>query len=639
MAVLHHWLFIRYLLHWNVVSHVWWQQFIFDNVYVPFLFLLFVAGFWSAGRGAFLAVFGRSADGGQGIVCYLAFGMGIYDLLFRLLAAAGLLRTPVIVIVLLVNIVLLLLGRKTLAPALHDGKTLLPVGPLEQSMFVLTAAALCLGVIKALSPPTSWDALAYHLPVPQLYALHHRAFLVPWLVEKQCSIGLEMLSAAGLSLGSDLLPQLFSLLTEMLFLGAVLAFAKKYFTSAVAWVSTALMAVMPVSLYLSGTVTNDFAVALYAFLALWFTGEFLSEKNERYLFVSAVFIALSVQAKMTGLITLSWLILSVVAGVLFFKARIRPAALLVIGGILLFLGSAGFVRNYLWTGNPLFPYFCNYLGSRVLDPAVLDKVAISDRLTTGVPCTLVNFILLPWHLIVSSHRFQSDPRYFVLPAFIISAVRFLYTRKYSSREIFLALYAVYFVAVWFLFGRHLWRFLLPVLPFMAILVVHWLSEIPSTAVKTALSMLLCVSLLPFLSADVNNNLFAVTCLPSMQDPSKSPRERYLEKTLNYYAVYRYMNEHLPDDSRTLILRDVRGYYLQKPYLWGSPCSQSEIVYGDLPDADALRKHLAHLGITHLVLNDLYPPEEEKVMRLVDGVVARYGRKVYEANRTVLYELE
>jgi hypothetical protein len=171
------------------------------------------------------------------------------------------------------------------------------------------------------------------------------------------------------------------------------------------------------------------------------------------------------------------------------------------------------------------------------------------------------------------------------------------------------------------------------------LIIYWLNGLPSKAARIALSALLGINLLPFIETSVSNDLFVVACLPSVQQPSKTPREVYLEKTLNYYLVYSYINQHLPADSRILILRDMRGYYLERSYLLGSPYNQSEIVYKDYSDAAAVRQRLAALGITHIFINMLHPSDYEDVIQLVDGVIERYGEKVYEANGAVLYKLK
>src|SRR5712692_7016587 len=53
------------------------------------------------------------------------------------------------------------------------GRVLAPVGRLERAAAGFLVLVLALGLLRALAPPVTWDALVYHLTLPALYARLH----------------------------------------------------------------------------------------------------------------------------------------------------------------------------------------------------------------------------------------------------------------------------------------------------------------------------------------------------------------------------------------------------------------------------------------------------------------------------------
>jgi hypothetical protein len=75
---------------------------------------------------------------------------------------------------------------------------------------------------------------------------------------------------------------------------------------------------------------------------------------------------------------------------------------------------------------------------------------------------------------------------------------------------------------------------------------------------------------------------------------------YLSRTLDIYPISQQINRRLPAKANILLLNETRGFYLDRPYLWG-------IGHNNLipPQAtktpEALLAAMQQLGVTHLLI--------------------------------------
>jgi len=591
--------FFSYVSDVRVLEHIRAGELFSNLVVTPLEFVFFVVLFHLLGR-RMLGFFPRLrgfADGYAPVVT-VAFGMGAFNLALFLCGSLGIFRAGTLFALIALAGAASLGGLWPLAA--YRPKQLLPDDSLSRALLLFVLAALAYGFITALSPPASWDAVSYLLPFPRLYAAAGKIYPAQGMVAKQCTLGMEMLTGAGFLLGNDRLGQLFSFLSQALLLRLTFLFAKKYYSAAVAYASAAVVAVMPLGLYLGGITNTDFSAALFSMLAVVSFWEHYSENNKELLRVAAVALGFALNAKMTGLITAVFLLAA--AAALASRKKMRFSSLTVPVLIVLVLSANIFIRNYAWTGNPLFPLFAAELPGKYAVPEIIAKSQANDRQSLGVDKTVLNYFLLSYYLIAKPGRFQHNPQFFAAGAVFIFLCRLFVRKKLLSVEKYLLAFALVYSVLWFSFGIHVWRYLLPVIPFAAVLLVSWCRLPGPGYLKAAGIFLLAANSVPFFAWNVNNKLFAVFALPSREHPLISPAKRYLEKSLDYYEVYEFANRNLPPGSRVLLFREMRGYYLERDYLWGDPLNQSEILYHTMNSPRELGARLAELGVTHVVVN-------------------------------------
>lgn len=635
--------FLRYALQYDVLSNLRVASLVYNLLFVPGVGIAFLFCFYGLGKRLLTALCGTGTD-----TCYeklfsVSLGLGMFNLIVFIMGIAGLIYPSLILLLLVSGIAVEARSvRKIVLDFAAGANALRSWDPV---MVLLGALGLAYSLVPALSPPTSWDALAYHLPIPKQYAESHGISFIPSMAMKQCSIGMEMLSCAALSLGIDVLPQLFSYMTEILVVYALFLFVKRNFTEYAARLSVVVMAVMPVALGIGGVTNNDFSVCLFSLLAIVSFFEYRAEKRSRWLYLMAAFCGFALTAKMTGFITLTWLLLSLLYVSIRDKEPVPKKTILTAAVILILFGSSAYIKNYMWTNNPVFPYLSGiFRGSDASALSVIKKYNLEVRMTEGVEATVLNFVRLPYYLIVRQERYQYQPHYFVMSAAMIFLLRILLVRRrFAFQELHLMLFILYFAVIWFFGGTQLWRFALLVLPFMIFLVVKWSLDHDTRKLQVVSLMLLSVNAAPLLAWNVNNQLFGMLSLPSLEKKNAGARDQYLDKSLDHYNVYKYINETLAPDAKILLFREIRGYYLERPYMWGDPLNQSAIVYEQFPNALALFNHLKKYGITHIVINEnIYAPSpyyyDSAVMTLMYGLIAGYGHELYQHNRVKVYQI-
>jgi hypothetical protein len=153
-----------------------------------------------------------------------------------------------------------------------------------------------------------------------------------------------------------------------------------------------------------------------------------------------------------------------------------------------------------------------------------------------------------------------------------------------------------------------WRFALPVLPFLCLIAAQGAQQCMSSRnawIRRA-SLLVVLPFLPALRQSQNNALFTVAGLHSSVYPELTPNKVFLLRALDSYPVMEWANANLPRRSHVLLFQDVRGYYLDRPYLWGDPLNQQLIRYRAFSTSSELWQRLRELGVTHILIHRDHP---------------------------------
>lgn len=290
-------------------------------------------------------------------VMALGIGLGFLNLLITILALLHALYFSIVGAAISLMLVWgILSSRRYLAsPWFQHWKQ---VGSFERALAILSLAFVFLRVLKATIPTWSSDACLYHLAVPKYFLQHHGIVNLPDIIHSNMN-GLcgEMNFLLGYMLagnvGANVMGPIWCLV------GALSLFAitvdeagrRAGFLAALLYIS------MPIVFWNSDWQFVDIGAACYS--SLFILSIFLWSKSpDRTPWAPALFAGLMVGTKVTTIL-LAFLGLLWIVTIFFRKSRKERSFSLLLPSLLIFLavGSFWYIKNWWYTGNPLFPLF------------------------------------------------------------------------------------------------------------------------------------------------------------------------------------------------------------------------------------------------------------------------------------------
>lgn len=172
-------------------------------------------------------------------------------------------------------------------------------------------------------------------------------------------------------------------------------------------VGRALVLGAPAFLWQMFSAYADLATALYASLGVFALAYAMQEGSRRWLWASGVLMGFALATKYTALLTAGlWGVVGLVWLLRAGQSELTPT--LVGAGLLAgVIGAPWYLRNYLWTGNPVYPFAYEIFGGKNWSQAQADAYR-NDQLKFGLGREPAQLLLAPWNLSASPAPF-ADP--------------------------------------------------------------------------------------------------------------------------------------------------------------------------------------------------------------------------------------
>ena len=598
---------------------------------------------------------------GWGALAYLVLGLGVGGLLYRG-AAYGLLAILTLISLPAARRAFLRAAKKPRTPPCPPGanqakrgEKIEPSPVLPLTLWMLLAVTLTVALIGALTPPLNYDALSYHLAFPAEFIRQGRIIHLPHQVYSNFPFTLQMLYLLSLLLHTygDILAKLIHLSFGILTAAAIYAFARRYFKPRVALLASALFANIPLVGFLSTTALIDLGVTLYGFLALigWINW-FYSRKREDIL-VSAIFTGLAMGTKYPAIL---FSFLPLLLGIVLKRGLIDkspwPGTLkgaFIFSLVALGIFSPWLIRNFINTGNPVYPLFYHFLGGRGWSAF---NAARFMKHHTAPFDNWWEIFLIPLAIGGSKD---------IGPLFIIFAPLLIFFKRFAGAvKLLLAYGGVYFL-LWIFFTHRDYRFLLPAFPVFSLVAAYLMMRFRRGKICSLLLMaglglgltlnyqrfhLLSLHLLSFregallfplsLSLSAFIVFLAINCIKkkSLSSPivaglalallvnlsavaamiprygllrvalGRESREEFLSRTLYAYDAFCFANENLPPRAKVLFIGENQRYYLDRDFVGNSPLDDNIIVgiVSSSRSGEEIRERLREMGITHILYN-------------------------------------
>jgi len=524
---------------------------------------------------------------------------------------------------------------------------------IELGLFGLVVILILSIVLLAGVPPVSRDALTHHLAVPKLWIKHGGIYEIPDIRFSYYPMNLDLLYAFPLYFDNDIIPKYihfaFALATAWLIYGYLNQKTNRVY----ALIGVLLFLSTPVIVKLSTTVYVDLGLIFFSFASLCYLIRWRDNGfHLKYLFISAIFCGLALGTKYNGLI--SFFLLSCLTSYIYVKSYNKDTKIgktkyqltafkyglffIVISCIVY---MPWMVKNYIWTGNPLYPLYNQHFKTasqkqtapvyREFPSASIEKTPDSDT---------KNSWRLDSHFLVRKHVYgeswwetvtipiriffqgqDNNPKYFdgklnpfllILPLISLFRLNKLPDRFKQDVQLFAFFSILYLLFVFFQIDMRI-RWVAPIVPALVILAIiglfHLAQFIRDRITPTALifcwgSFWLMLSLFFLLNTFYILNLFKKVD-PITYLSGRIGRDAYIQKFRQEYSLIRFANRNIPKDAVILCLfLGNRRYYHDREVSFNYNFFKKVIKYSDSAQLSA--ETIKKAGITHLLVrNDLF----------------------------------
>ena len=473
-----------------------------------------------------------------------------------------------------------------------------PLAVADRLMAVLLVVTLVATALSSLAPVTDGDALCYHLQVPKVFLARGSVGFEPDLHETVYPLATEMVYLIALAFRGPVACRGIQWVLGLAFAANAAALARPSLGRRAWWAGVVALLVPAVTNGMAAPL-NDVALAAFGTAAIVAWTRYFDRPGRATALLSGVFAGLAVGVKYPAL---------VLAGMLFWGIALRPLGAKEGSGAIrwsdaarfaawfglavLLAGGAWYLRAWIYTGNPVFPFFRSWFG------AGLDEVL--DPIKRPLPVTAWNILTALGPLSLEPHRFDSFAHQFG-PVFLLFLPALL-LEKAPKRVLGLVLLGYGFLMLC-MTQRQSMRFLLiavgPLSVGVAYLAVVWGRR------RSIPARLLMVALIAALGLEVGVALTRAgrVVRPVLGSESESA---YLDRREPSFRVGRWVGENLPASAR-LIGQDHRGFYIPRPYTMELAHRRRTGLGTRGETAEEVVDVLLRRGFTHLLL---CPPKGE-----------------------------
>ena len=594
----------------------------------------------------------------EALVFQLALGFACLSYALLALAGIGLYRRGVVGAVV---ILLAASGVVSAARRLRRHVSLFPGPQRADAVLVLfTGVAIASAFVAALAPETEFDALWYHLYLPDRWLVAGRPVD---LVEEYISLyplSWEMLYGAAMALGGPVAAKLIHFICLPLVAATTMLLTRRIFPRANAWLAVALTVTAPTVLWEATTAYVDLALAWYVSLAVYALVRYDVVRDRRWLIVGATVMGMALSIKHLGLVALA--IVSIALAVREVRVvRIKSAArtVVVFAVIALAIPSPWYIRAFAASGNPVFPDMYAAFGAKPDARWSPDAEESLRRFKDhfGRTRTAAHLVTLPWHVTVHGASYGGT----FGPLFLILVPAALTWRRPGRAPVAWVLFAgtIGYIALWASpISSFQLRFLLPIVPLLAVLAAHGEMRLRQAAdvtlrhggaaVGAITTVLLLMNLPPAIEWHEPDRVgwsgwltHVVRGVPVGVVAGVEPEHAYLARVVPSYRAWQFIDTTLPRTSRILSFSGGDNLYSDRSRLPNDAIIAHAAVWGSEAgqEGEAVRA-LNDLGVTH-VLFDKRQLESGGVRGIAIGTEQMRHcclSLVYQDDRFALYEI-
>ena len=482
--------------------------------------------------------------------------------------------------------------------------------PVKKILLLAGILTIILALFLTFTPPWDYDGLMYHLEGPKLFLQAGRIIPIPenWFTYYPSTW--EMLYMLGMGLGSDIFARLMHFSSLILLILATYSFGRRFLSKTGGWLSAAVMVGIPI-LFLWGICAYiDLTWALFQFLAVGLFVVWTQKKHVSLLILSGIMQGLSLGCKYPALTNAAILGVCVIFFSLRrgnFKSGWKQALVnaVLFSASALIIASPWYLKNFLWTGSPIFPL---YLPQSTINPLQIDLwMRYVDNF--GVGKQWYNYLLLPFSIYFNFEKFGTFLVSMDMPSpiFLLCWGYPLIRKRLPENirrvlDILGIVTALQFIA--WAFGSQQGRFLIPIFPSLSIIASSVLISLAKHPRLSRLGRIVAVGLTSGLviSSLIFMGLYNVIIRPHRLLLGTQSKAEFLEFVLRDWKGMQFINQELPPDAKVFMPWDGKGYYCVHKCLPDMDHSRWTALVQETTDHGEVVHWMEDNQITHLLLS-------------------------------------
>ena len=500
---------------------------------------------------------------------------------------------------------------------------------LEKLLAFYLLATWALVFVLSLAPPggADYDGLVYHLAVPAHYARMGRIAPLPYDHHSYFPLTLEMLFGVGLAVRGAVFAKLFHWLMLPLCCGVLIALGARAGERGrlIGLLAAALFTSLPMTLTESSTAYIDLGFTAFAAAAVLcfviVSSEFAAASganSAREWAWSGAFCGFCLGTKYFGWLILGFLGVWLCVQTVRDKTGARP--LIYFGASALILGLGWYARNWIWTGNPVFPFAYGAFGGQGWTAQMARRYDDSQAIY-GFGHSLTDLIMLPWRLATTplnvgqpwwpllpgaapaplTGLFETPGLFLQIfpgPALFAFGIPALLARA-KPRPILLAASLFGFLWVFWALSSQQVRYLFPALALLSVVagwgIAQFAPRLPLARWIGGALLVAWLMFAPVLTVWCARGSWQV--IGGAQTPAA-----YLARNFAGYDAMQRINTDLPPAARVAIYGEPRDFYLQRDYFWADDGHNTLLDYSQIRSGAQLADALEKQGATYVLWN-------------------------------------
>ncbi|MCX5857882.1 MAG: glycosyltransferase family 39 protein [Deltaproteobacteria bacterium] len=424
--------------------------------------------------------------------------------------------------------------------------------PWNTVAFFLLLLCLSAGLLLTLTPEIGKDALIYHLAVPKLFLKHQGFTFIPGNIFSNYPLHSEMLFLAGLYLQGDILAKgLHFIMLLMILLGMDQFIRYRMRKHDFPVLSLLIFSTIPSVFLIAHMAYNDLFVTFYSMAAVFAFIIWHDRSEKAWLILSGLFTGLAMASKYTSLLLPFLGCLGVLWAARDHRFRLGGALrhLLLYVSVLTIVGSPFYLKNWIVTGNPFYPFLYSIFGGRGWDPQQAQFYDFFVQ-SLGMGRTILDYILLPWNL--SFLAKMDSPQFdgIIGPIFIATLPFAIGIRRPAMAMKIMGTYCFMTFLFWASSAQQI-RYLIPAFPFLAIIAGSILTHYKKNKAIMYLLVFLISGSLALNGYHVSRDFMKIAPVPVIV--GKEDRHAFLGRMLPSYGMFDFMNRHLAQDAKIFLI--------------------------------------------------------------------------------------